>query len=323
MMPPDYTQGSEVLALHSFIDDCTALAVVSVSKEGTGFADTLDLLLLSPDVKRRLRRIRGPQISGKSVRGFFFSQDGSKLFATSRDENVGGWIVVLCSTCSLKLPDLYYVLKVPRLPRLLPATSEADYPLEFPPVSTSKAEREISDNYEYVMHEPRFASKDTIVIRAARSSMLKGQRFIVFQRFSCNRVVVRFNTERAWVEPELWDEWTAPTLESVLTSERYWRWVDNLQEKARDPEYCQSIEWRGNSALTAFSPGNRFMVYATPPIPQANALPHVEMRDLASPQRRQPKDFRRSWRSLEYCYKLRPETIRRDKSVQSWWQLWL
>lgn len=80
------------------------------------------------------------------------------------------------------------------------------------------------------------------------------------------------------------------------------RCIDILQSEPRSLEYCRSIHRTGTYA--ALSPDGRFLAYAAHRVPQVNAAPHIELRDLTQ-QNQNPDDIRGSERSLLYALQLR------------------
>lgn len=312
LTPAPYTQQFEVVALHSLRDPTAAIAAVSVSSSEDDFVPTLRFLLLSEHAEHPLRCIRGPRIPSARVRTLVVSQDGGALFATCRDDSSGGWIAVFCSSsCSPKLPDQYYVLTVPEFASRFRSTIDMAHSHGSRSSNIGEDEGNRTQNPKYfTMQEPVFASKDTIVIRMVVQRVEQDEQqqpYTIFDRYFPYLTMVRFNAKSAWIEPALNAE-TKQLAKSVTgsgqTRKEDWRWVDVLQEEPRESDYCQIIEWLENAHQVAFSPGKRFVFYAAPPIPEIKATPHVEMRDLANPQLPQKNDFRRSWRSLEYFYRL-------------------
>lgn len=81
------------------------------------------------------------------------------------------------------------------------------------------------------------------------------------------------------------------------------RWIDVLQEKPRELDFCSSITYIGTRA--ALSPSHRFLLYPSDRDLETESVPLVELHDLVSPAQKPPADFRRSWISFAHSLRLR------------------
>lgn len=221
-----------------------------------------------------------------------FSPDGTKIWVSPKNDDIGGWLVLIHYSSGSSQPDIC-VKSVPQL----------DF---------SVAHDTTPANWRTLSY-PLFLTKDTIAIVCnyctdTGTVQIGTESYLTFQRTD-KLIYLLFIDETSEITCSTIGR---PPLEGDDAT-RYLtpRWIDVLRAKIRDLEYCQSINFVGRRG--ALSPGHRFLLYPGRRNCMFPVVPQVELHDLCCPIQARPRDIRRSWRSVLYAMGSRRDYRRMPK----------
>lgn len=288
-------QNAQVLALYERAESDNAIAVVCDKHDPKAL---LGFWQFASTSKRELLCSRGYGVSKDDVKLVTFSPDGMNLFITPRKDERTGWVVTFTAKAFGVVPSGidYSVIEVPNCAPVV-TPSERD------------------SNWTYLLY-PEFLAEGVVVLHERCGAKLYHGLFEQLDhRYMCTNLIWVHDRYVVVDDIPLGSVIEQPcpstggnktkALQNRLRSS-YRRWIDVLQEERWNGQRRRSIFRAG--PYTSLSPGKRILAYHANRIPEVNAPPHIELRDLAKPcNTPSTLGLRDSWKSFKYCLRLRKD----------------
>lgn len=278
------TKGLKVVALWESPDNDQALTACYDSHKAEPILTLWSLT--SHGEQRQLAANDKEVIRFQDVGLLKFSPDGRMLFVWSRDETLGGWIILIRSRSGI-LGAEFSIRNLDALPFQDAERTSQELPALAYPVFVTK-------HTVAMVHCVEWREDEDLGGVACCDSM--GFRV----------VLVRVDEATSELEYSYIGFPAHDRMDSVdWHAKRVYfpRLVDVIRDRTWGFDSIAGINFAGRSA--ALSPGHRFLLFPARRDFEHPVVPQIEMCDLTSKNREKAKDFRRSMASFLYCLKLR------------------